>query len=215
MPYRVYVPKSYVPSKPMPLIVALHGLGGSEDDFFIGYGKQLPALAEAHGYIVVAPLGYRADGFYGSSVGVGARDAAAARRAALSEADVLGVLAEARKHYNIDPARIYLVGHSMGAIGTWSLLPKYPGIWAAAGVFSGLGDTTTAVLMKDIPQFVVHGDADATVNVSGSRMMVAALRSAHADVTYTEVPGGSHVSVVEPNLAAMFTFFDSRKKASR
>ena len=41
--------------------------------------------------------------------------------------------------------------------------------------------------MKGIPQFVVHGDADNTVNVSGSRNMVAALKKAGADVTYIEV----------------------------
>jgi len=29
------------------------------------------------------------------------------------------VLALVRKAYNIDEHRIYLVGHSMGAIGTW------------------------------------------------------------------------------------------------
>ena len=35
--------------------------------------------------------------------------------------------------------------------------------------------------MKGIPQFVVHGDADNTVNVSGSRNMVAALKKAGAE----------------------------------
>jgi len=66
--------------------------------------------------------------------------------------------------------------------------------------------------MKGIPEYVVHGDADGTVNVNGSRTMVAALKAAGADVLYTEVPGGSHTSVVEPNLAAMFDFFAAHKK---
>ena len=35
--------------------------------------------------------------------------------------------------------------------------------------------------MKGIPQFVVHGDADNTVNVSGSRNMVAALKKLNAE----------------------------------
>ncbi len=36
-----------------------------------------------------------------------------------------------KKHYAIDSDRIYLTGHSMGAIGTWHLAPKYPDVWAA------------------------------------------------------------------------------------
>src|SRR6185503_15488094 len=55
MPYHLYVPTAYTASKPFPLIVALHGLGGTEDSFFDGYESRLPQLAEQHGYIVAAP----------------------------------------------------------------------------------------------------------------------------------------------------------------
>ena len=55
----------------------------------------------------------------------------------------------------------------------------------------------------------MHGDADATVNVQGSRTMVAKAREFGIDVKYIEVPGGTHGGVVAPNLAAMFEFFDA------
>src|SRR5205807_1524824 len=42
MPYRVYVPKSYDGTKVFPLIIALHGLGGTETSFMQGYGNALP-----------------------------------------------------------------------------------------------------------------------------------------------------------------------------
>jgi len=61
MPYRVYVPTNYSASTAMPLIVALHGLGATEDSFFDSYGRVLPPLAEKNGYIVVSPLGYRVE----------------------------------------------------------------------------------------------------------------------------------------------------------
>ena len=213
MPYRIYVPTSYSPSTPMPLIVALHGLGATEDSFFTGYGQALPRLAEANGYIVVAPLGYRVDGFFGAGTGAGGQDAAARRKSELSEADVLLSLAIVRKAYNVDERRIYLMGHSMGAIGAWYLAAKFPSMWAGLGVFSGQSAPANAAKLKAIPEFVVHGDADATVNVSGSRSMVAALQAAGADVVYKEIPGGSHISVVEPQLAAMFEFFATHKQA--
>ena len=49
------------------------------------------------------------------------------------------VLARVRQHYKIDDSRIYLMGHSMGAIGTWFLGAKYPDIWAALGTIAGTG----------------------------------------------------------------------------
>jgi poly(3-hydroxybutyrate) depolymerase len=211
MPYHVYVPTTYASTRSMPLIIALHGLGGTEDSFFDSYGKKLPELAEQHGYILAAPLGYRVDGRYGLATSA---DPVARRASELSEADVMQVLANMRKLYNVDPKRIYLMGHSMGAIGTWAIAPKHPDIWAALAPFSGQGAPATAERIKNIAEFVVHGDADPTVNVRGSRTMVAALKAVNADVTYIEVPGGNHMNVVEPNFAAMMQFFNTHKKGA-
>jgi predicted esterase len=211
MPYRVYVPKGYAPSKATPLVIALHGLGGNEDGFFDNYQQLAPQLAEEHGFLLAAPLGFRRDGFYGSPI-MGAGDAASRRRAEYSEKDVLEVLQRMKAAYHVDESRIYLIGHSMGAIGTWSLAAKYPQIWAALAAFSGTGSPTLAESMKTIPQFVVHGDADNTVNVSGSRNMVAALNKLKADVTYLEVVGGGHSDVVVPNLPLAFEILASHRK---
>ena len=213
MPYRVYVPKGYSPAKPMPLVIALHGLGANEDSFFDSYSQLPPQLAEKHGFLMAAPLGYRSDGFYGSTM-MGAGDAASRRRVEYSEKDVLDVLARMKAAYAVDESRIYLIGHSMGAIGTWALAAKYPQIWAALVPFSGVGNPALAEQMKHIPQFVVHGDADNTVNVSGSRNMVAALKKAGATVTYVEVAGGSHTDMVVPNLPQAFEFLAAQRKAA-
>ena len=207
MPYRLYVPTAYSARKPMPLVIALHGLGATEDSFFEAYGGTLPKLAEQRGYIIAAPLGYRVDGGYGVALG-GGNDPAAKRSRALSEQDVMQVLAEVRKRYAIDDTRIYLMGHSMGAIGTWAIAAKTPAQWSALAVFSGFGVASTAKTISTIPQFVVHGDADPTVPVGGSRVMVAALKNVGAVLQYIEVPGGNHTNVVEPNFAAMFDFFE-------
>lgn len=69
MPYRLYVPTAYSARKPMPLVIALHGLGATEDSFFEAYGGTLPKLAEQRGCIIAAPLGYRVDGGYGVAPG--------------------------------------------------------------------------------------------------------------------------------------------------
>ncbi|HEX6162275.1 MAG TPA: alpha/beta fold hydrolase [Vicinamibacterales bacterium] len=214
MPYRVYVPKNYSASKATPLVIALHGLGANEDSFFDSYSQLPPQLAEKHGFLMAAPLGFRRDGFYGSQMMSGG-DAAARRRGEYSEKDVLEVMRLMKAAYNVDESRIYLIGHSMGAIGTWSLAAKYPDTWAGLVAFAGTGSPNLADSMKAIPQFVVHGDADNTVNVSGSRNMVGALKKLDADVTYVEVAGGSHTDVVVPNLPRAFEFLAAQRKERR
>ena len=211
MPYHLYVPSGYTGRKPLPLIIVLHGRGGDEDLFFTL--KALPMLAEERGYLIAAPLGYRVDGRYGAGT---TEDTAVRRKRALSEADVMNVLDLVRKQYRVDDDRIYLLGHSMGAAGAWHLGQKFPDRWAALACFSGSGAPEAEARMKDIPQFVVHGDADAGVPVSTSRAMVAEMKRLGVVHEYIEVRGGDHGSVVEPNLAAAFDFFDRyrRKKQS-
>ena len=144
------------------VVVALHGLGGTEDSMFGANYRVIPE-AEKRGYIIAAPLGYRIDGGYGRNMGPGNQ------RSQFSEMDVMHVLELARKDYKIDDQRIYLMGHSMGGIGTWALGAKYPRIWAALAPISGVADPRTVEVMRHIPEVVVHGDADNTVPVSGSR----------------------------------------------
>ncbi len=214
MPYRVYVPTKYTGKEAFPLLIALHGLGANEDSFFDFYGQQFPKLAEQHGYIVAAPLGYRVDGAYGMSLFGTLQDPALARKLEYSEKDVMSVLALMRQHYKIDENRIYLTGHSMGAIGTWYLGAKYPDIWAGLAPFAGFGVPASMAKMKHIPQIVVHGDADPTVRVEGSRAMVEEMKKLGIEHRYIEVPGGNHIDIVMPNFEAVFDFFDKHAKGA-
>jgi predicted esterase len=214
MPYHLYVPTSYKTGRPTPLIIALHGLGGTEDAFFDSYEKKLPELAEQHGYIIAAPLGYRVDGGYGWGLGNPPADVNTRRAQERSEQDVMQVLQLVKQQYSVDDNRIYLMGHSLGAIGTWKIAAKYPDIWAAIAPISGLGVPATLSRIAHLPEIIVHGDNDPTVNVGGSRAIVAKLKELGTEFKYIEVPGGNHSSVVAPNLAAVLEFFDAHKKSA-
>ena len=61
---------------------------------------------------------------------------------------------------------------------------------------------------------MVHGDADATVPVTASRAMVAEMKKLGVDHVYVEVPGGSHIDMVAPNMPKVFDFFDSKRKTT-
>lgn len=202
MPYRLYIPPAYDGTKAFPMVLALHGLGGTEDSMFGQNYRALPE-SEKRGYILVAPLGYRIDGGYGR---------AATKAGQLSEADTMEVFARVRRDYKIDDNRIYLMGHSMGGFGTWVLGPKYPTIWAAMAPISGGGQPASLEKIRDIPEIVIHGDADNTVPVGSSRVMVEAAKKLGIEIKYIEVPGGSHTDVPGPNMSAIFDFFDAHKK---
>lgn len=92
MPYRTYIPSTYTGAKALPLIVAVHRLGGTEDGFFDNYNQTLPALVERHGYILATALGYRVDGSYGWGLGPPPADPNVRRTQDFSEQDVMQVL---------------------------------------------------------------------------------------------------------------------------
>ena len=123
------------------------------------------------------------------------------------------MLAEVRRDYKVDPNRIYLMGHSMGAFGTWFIAMRHPEIWAALGPISGGGNPGGMAAIRQIPEYVVHGDNDKTVPVNMSRVMVAAGKKAGANIQYMEIPGGSHVDIAVPQFGPMFDFFAKQKKA--
>jgi len=85
-------------------------------------------------------------------------------------------------------------------------------VFAALGPISGGGNPAGMEKLKAVPQYVVHGDADPTVPVTQSRIMVEAGKKAGANIVYVEVPGGNHGSVAAPQIGPMFDFFAKQAK---
>ena len=196
-PYRIFVPAAYDGTKAYPLIIALHGMGGDENSYFDLYGSgAFKQQAGKRGYIVACPKGRNPASMY-----IGP-----------AERDVIDVLDEVRRAYNIDPNRVYLTGHSMGGYGTWSVAMNHPDIFAALAPISGGGLPTGMVKIARIPQLVVHGDNDKTVPVERSRVMVEAAKKVNTEIKYLEIPGGDHVSVALRTFGDVFDWFDTHKR---
>ena len=236
MAYSVYVPKAYNRSRKWPLMVALHGNGALASDL-IRY-KGLTDLAERHGYIVVAPTGYSSRGGYGvpgRGQGLQAGEPGFENEKnlkvtfhELAELDVMNVADMARKEFNIDEDRVYLMGHSMGGSGVYYLANQHPDRWAALAALSAsnFGVPNPAEMPPDagekirhIPIIVMHGDKDETVPVERSRAAVARIKKLGMEHVYIEVPGGDHYDYIAENpanLEKVFLFFDlvTRRKAA-
>jgi predicted peptidase len=96
---------------------------------------------------------------------------------------------------SVDKTRIYISGLSMGGMGTFESVFRYPDLYAAALPICGGGDVNH--YDKRIAKtafWVFHGDADPTVNVNLSREMVEKLKSLKNEVKYSEYPGVGHNS---------------------
>jgi len=207
IPYAVFVPSTYDKTKKHPLIVSLHGLG-RQYDWLMGYQGFLDQ-AERGGYIVVTPLGYVRDGWYGSRP--------KHPFAKQSELDVMNVLKLVRDEYTIDEKRIYLWGHSMGGGGTYRIASEYPDIWAALGVVAPAPYLKPDQLekIKHIPIIALMGTEDKYVPLASMRSWVAKMAELGMQYVYVEIPGEDHslfISQNKENMAKIIDFFNIVRK---
>lgn len=93
----------------------------------------------------------------------------------------------------IDKDRIYILGISMGGMGTFDIACRYPETFAAAiPICGGVNVERLDNKVKNIYWRLFHGDADGVVPVNNSRQAYQKLTNIKADAEYIEVPGASH-----------------------
>ena len=204
---RAYLPRHYNAAQPSPLVVVLHGFNPPNPSYIHWWSVDLrhSESAENQDVIVLEPMGRGNTQYLG-----------------LGENDVLHALGEARRIFNVDADRVYLLGESMGGHGTWSIGSRNPDIFAAiapyfggwdfrmvppqargfAGVvpankfekfvFDSSSSFAHAENLLHVPIYVSHGDADRSVSVEFSRHIVQQLNRWGYDVRFEEHPGMMH-----------------------
>ncbi len=180
MPYRFLLPAGYNPAQSYPLLVSMHGGAGMGDDNesqMLSWTKNFVNGAWRSSYksIVICP---QSEGqWFGSN---------------LSKA--FGIIDKVRQDYNIDDNRIYIIGHSAGAYGTWNALTTQPDLFAAAitsaGGLSSL--QSNSLIIKDIPIWNFHGANDTTISVENSRAIFTRMEEIGGNLKYSEMPGTGH-----------------------
>lgn len=104
------------------------------------------------------------------------------------------ILERSIKEMPVDADRVYLTGLSMGGFGAWELAMRRPKLIAALAPVCGGADESKAGVLKDIPIWTAHGDADRAVWPIRSRRMVEKVKQAGGTIKYTEYPGVGHNS---------------------
>lgn len=187
-PVRLQIPTTPQKGKTIPLVVALHGAGGSENMFFDGYGDGLIAkLCEKKGWMLVttrSPL---------FAFGGGP--------------DLVRIVDSLAKRYPIDTKKVFLVGHSMGAAQAVAAAGRNPDRFLAVAALGGGGGFKASPEVKRVRFFVGCGERDFALNGARNlhRMLVKA-GVTHA--VFQVLPQVEHLIVVQLALPDVFRFFE-------
>lgn len=145
---RLFVPPEYDGSKPWALVVGLHNMGGSGTTF---EANGFDVVAGELGFIMCYPDGV--DNNWNSP----------------EDVEFIGAaIAGLKKEYSIDPGRVYLTGHSAGAIMIYSLVQAMPGAFAAVAPVAGLMPLgISADALKPVSILNVNAADDNVLRVEG------------------------------------------------
>ena len=176
----------------MPLVVMLHGCKQSAEDF--AQGTRINLLADRYGFAVLYPEQSKtahAHGcwrWYDQSADAGAGEAAS----------VASLIRSIVGQHDLDAERVYLAGMSAGAGLAAMLSVKYPTLFAAVGLHSGVvfGDAKSAIGAMDVmrrgsrhdpialidaavdvaqypgmPAVIIHGELDSVVSNTNAEQL--------------------------------------------
>jgi polyhydroxybutyrate depolymerase len=165
--YTLYVPASYVPGTPAPLVLNFHGYTSSAFEQF--YYGDFRAIADTAGFLVVAPMGtldetgvtYWNSGWGGTVDDIGFTSA---------------LIDEIASTYSVNLNRVYSTGMSNGGFMSYTLACSLSDRIAAIASVTGtmnVDQDQTCNATHPIPVMEIHGTADATVPYDGGTFMEA------------------------------------------
>jgi predicted peptidase len=174
--YALSIPANYSPSKPVPLILALHfgvgsvdatGAGGDVVEVLIG-----PGLAEL-GAIIVAPDSVRGNWSTPEN-----------------EKAVTALLDMVMGRYAIDKTKIAVTGYSMGGTGSWHFAEKFPQRFSAAIPIAGTPPDSAAGWR--LPVLAIHSRNDQVAPFAPTEARIAQLQKAGVNAKLILLTGITH-----------------------
>ena len=210
LPYRIYVPDDYNPEKQYSFLLFLHGAGnrGTDNNSQVSQNTGLidriingetveyngQKLDSSKEFIIVAPQCAPEKQWVDTPWGKTPDPSYNLDEIPQSQymTAVVELIGKMQSTYNLDSARMYITGLSMGGFGTWDLITRYPDLFAAAIPMGGAGDVSKANIIKNTPVWTFHQLQDPTVVAEGTLAMVKALTEVGAEVKFTPYFDGKH-----------------------
>lgn len=173
----------------LALVIALHGAGGDEHMFLEAYGHGLIGrLAAEHGFVVACPA---TPSFMATPL--------------LFDALVEEMIA----CHDIDPQRIHVVGHSMGAAAAARLASLRGKRIASVALVAGGGELAPG----GPPTLLVGAGLDPLMPASRVRSIAEKAAESGCEVEYREFPREGHLLVVTTALPEVVQWLLDRRNA--
>ncbi len=211
---RVVAPAVVEEGRRYPLVVLLHGFGGTAE----GFAGLFEAAGLSPAYVVCAPFApYPMPG--GSTPGgswfppmAWYRPAAAAtsgerlpealeeRELTLTRELVLAVVDEVVSRYPADPGRVVVAGHSQGGVLAYELALDHPDrVWGTVAIGARLlrrSQSPQRLAAASGRRFLLlHSPEDASIPIDAARTARRLLKDAGAEVRLVEYAGGHGITV--------------------
>lgn len=220
--YRVFVPATYQPGQPAPLLVLLHGCTQDPADF--ARGTKIADAAEARGWLVLLPEQPSSANqnrcWNWFEAAHQARDGGEPRW-------IVSTIEAMAREWSVDRDRVYVAGLSAGAAMSVILGATWPDVFAAIGVGAGLEYKAAVGLVeafgamsrggpapetqaraareqmgpraRAVPAIVIHGTSDSTVAPVNGDQVAAMWAALAAQLDPSDAPvAGAPVQQVAP-----------------
>jgi len=175
-PARLVVPSSYDAATPTPLVMLLHGYGASSrlQDAYFGLSRA----ARARGFLLLLPEGTTDS--TGKQYWNATPGCCAFAGTDVDDVSYLrGLITDVKDVYNVDAARVYLVGHSNGGFMSYRMAcdagDEITAIVSLAG--GGFVDESLCAPTLGVSVLQIQGTADATVDYGPSMIGPGAVAS--------------------------------------
>lgn len=150
-----HIPSTYDPASPAPLLINMHGFGGTNSDFY-NY-SQFNVLAEEEGFVTLYPQGVEDSWNAGWCCGE-------AKDVGIDDVDfILTMIETVSTNISFDATRIYSSGHSNGCAMTHKLANEASHVFAAAGCMALYLLEEPHPSYSPISLIEVHGVVDAII----------------------------------------------------
>jgi polyhydroxybutyrate depolymerase len=165
-PVKVIVPTSYSASTPTPLVVMLHGYGvdGAVEELYL----DLTGVALARGYLYAIPNGTidtQGNYFWNATDACCDYDGSTVDDSAY----LSSVITQIEAAWNVDPKRVFFIGHSNGGFMGYRMICDHSDQIAALVSLAGAmwEDVAMCKPAGPVNLLEVHGDADTEVFFDG------------------------------------------------
>ena len=176
--YLLYEPNGEITSEGLPLLVFLHGSGGSGQDLRLLYADStLPS--------------FLTDGWLSPNALVLMPQCPGDSWDAI-HADLMELIEYVAETKGADSERISITGFSLGGMGCFSMLTHYPEYFSAAAPLASKWNPSSCNVITSTPVHIYHGEFDEVMENSVTQIR-AVINDAGGQCELTIYPGEGHM----------------------